>query len=692
MTQFRSSLIAVLGIFLLASCDGASLPTTTAPEALAATFAPAVTPPPSSQISLGNYHSCALGTDGRVRCWGLNKNGQAPPEKVAAIGSFTRVSAGGAHTCALRGDGVVECWGLNTDGQAPPTRTATAGTFVQVSASDRHTCGLRNDGVIECWGTTAPQAVTGGGFAELSKRALCALRTDGGVTCPGSPPSVRYAAVGTFVEVASNATGNGACALRSDGVAECWGEYRQFTGLWSATTGTFTQISQRCGLRNDGVVECRGQAPVAAGTGSFTQVDNGAAHVCALRSDGLVECWGQNTYGQAPPIALSGPVPAAPSNLSGAADSSRSRVVLTWTDNSAAELEHRIERRPFENNGWILVGTTGPDVLTFTDTTAVPEQHYYYRVYACNDSGCSRPSAEALVSTLTPPASPAAATATPFSGTIVDVRWADSSSNEQYFELARRSRSAGGAWGSFVILTARPTPNSTSFRDTGLSAGTTYQYWVRACNSGGCSAPDTTNEVTTPTLPAAPTGFSATPVSPTAIRLAWTDASSNETYFQLTRRTLYADGTWSPWQGLATTPADSTGYTNTTVPAGTYEYRVRACNAAGCSAYAAAGAMAGAAPTPTNATATAVSPTEIQLTWTDAGTNESHFQIGRRTRNADGSWSGFLTLAARPAANSTSFRDTGLTPGTGYQYRVRACNASGCSTPALTPEAVTPAS
>src|SRR5439155_18937515 len=89
----------------------------------------------------------------------------------------------------------------------------------------------------------------------------------------------------------------------------------------SASTGRFTQVGvggyHTCALRSDGVVECwganeYGQAPATrtAATGSLTQVSGGFYHTCALRSDGVVECWGDNAYGQAPGTKTATPNPS----------------------------------------------------------------------------------------------------------------------------------------------------------------------------------------------------------------------------------------------------------------------------------------------------------------------------------------------------------------------------------------------
>ena len=80
--------------------------------------------------------------------------------------------------------------------------------------------------------------------------------------------------------------------------------------------------------------------------------------------------------------------------------------------------------------------------------------------------------------------------------------------------------------------------------------------------------------------PNAPTGLSATVLSTTSVRLNWTDASSNETQFEVQRRTLPSGA----FAAIATTAANAVTYTDATASPGTsYEYRVAAKNAAGAS-------------------------------------------------------------------------------------------------------------
>jgi hypothetical protein len=82
--------------------------------------------------------------------------------------------------------------------------------------------------------------------------------------------------------------------------------------------------------------------------------------------------------------------------------------------------------------------------------------------------------------------------------------------------------------------------------------------------------------------PAAPAGLSATPVSPSQITLGWTDQATNETGFQIERKTG-AGGTYAQ---IATAAANATAYGDSGLAEGTtYFYRTRAVNSAGNSAY-----------------------------------------------------------------------------------------------------------
>jgi len=87
--------------------------------------------------------------------------------------------------------------------------------------------------------------------------------------------------------------------------------------------------------------------------------------------------------------------------------------------------------------------------------------------------------------------------------------------------------------------------------------------------------------LTPPVPPAAPTGASATALTSTSVRVQWTDASNNETQFQIERSTTGAGGPFAlrGTVGANVTTFDDTGLT----PLAEFCYRVRASNAAGAS-------------------------------------------------------------------------------------------------------------
>jgi PKD repeat protein len=83
-------------------------------------------------------------------------------------------------------------------------------------------------------------------------------------------------------------------------------------------------------------------------------------------------------------------------------------------------------------------------------------------------------------------------------------------------------------------------------------------------------------------------------------------------------------------------------------------------------------ALGGEAPaTPSNLTLTPQSETSIRLNWWDNSDNEEGFKLYRND----------TPLAVLGYSDVTSFRDTGLTPGTTYTYTVRAYNRFGISDP-----------
>ena len=196
------------------------------------------------QVSSGIYHTCAIKADKGVLCWGnpddgrlghgSTTNGTLAPVTVAGIGglgelsNITQVSAGEYHTCALKADKSVVCWGGEDGGgggalgygsylasHSPVAVINEEGNGIltnitQVSAGSYHTCALK-EGTKEvlCWG--------GEGFA--------AALGHGETTDSTSPVYVREAANSSNNFSGADQISGGAqhtCVTKNN-QAFCWG-------------------------------------------------------------------------------------------------------------------------------------------------------------------------------------------------------------------------------------------------------------------------------------------------------------------------------------------------------------------------------------------------------------------------------------------------------------------------------------
>lgn len=75
---------------------------------------------------------------------------------------------------------------------------------------------------------------------------------------------------------------------------------------------------------------------------------------------------------------------------------------------------------------------------------------------------------------------------------------------------------------------------------------------------------------------------------------------------------------------------------------------------------------------------TIATPSGIDLGWRAADDAEWSFRVNRRAANADGTWGRWKYMGST-SRHDPWYADTDVGPGTTYQYRVRACNPTGCS-------------
>lgn len=328
-------------------------------------------------IGTGTYHSCAIGSDGAVKCWGYNAigslgngtlTGSNQPVNVSGLKrGVSSISVKVGTSCAVLG-GTVSCWGSNAYNQlgvsehelsySPTPMKAPDGTGVaQLSNGGKTICALRGGGV-RCWGddfnnqlgrdpdnhdiTNAPlasgisQVASGGEFvcAIFSGAVKCwggnGDRMLGSDSYEGRKPVPEQVPGLTSGATQVAASGSFACAI-AKGAVTCWGgNYRGELGGGTASWG------------GAGPVQVKG---ISRGA---TAVSTGSSHACAIVSR-VLSCWGANDSGQlgdgttkdsAVPLKVKGlsknvTAVSAGGNHTCAIDSG---VLKCWGDNSQGQL------------------------------------------------------------------------------------------------------------------------------------------------------------------------------------------------------------------------------------------------------------------------------------------------------------------------------------------------------------------
>jgi alpha-tubulin suppressor-like RCC1 family protein len=250
-------------------------------------------------LAAGLWLTCAVLSDGTLKCWGDNLKGQLgqggtdvepryQPTTVPGLASVKKVSiasGSGMHVCALLEDGTLTCWGDNRQGQLginqkdtnahttpAPVLANAAGDVLSdirdVSAGFFHTCAVREDKSVLCWGW--------GRFGRLA---------DGDDTDHAALLPQGILPQGTLV----------------DTIHANWGHT-------CASVGTGTSAQVRCwGINGRG--ECGAPASTSvteAQSTSFTNLDGtlaqplavGAGVSCGISSsNATLRCWGDNFNG-----------------------------------------------------------------------------------------------------------------------------------------------------------------------------------------------------------------------------------------------------------------------------------------------------------------------------------------------------------------------------------------------------------
>lgn len=450
-------------------------------------------------ISVGLSYTCAVLSDGTLWCWGYNDRGQlglgnttnqSSPARVGSASNWRTVSAGsGKTTCAVNTSNELFCWGFNFSGQVgvssatnpvtSPTKVTALGASVQsVSVGETSVCAVTTTGGVMCWGSNSD--------GKVGKAIAIGASTHTPVAVSNLSGTFTRVAVGDY----------GACALRSDKNAYCWG-----SDLWgqrgddAATTATDANptlvaageavsglmagpASNCLIIERNGAVRCWGQnesnylsttngnltTPVIASAAPFSGnagrgFSIGSNFACMLtNANGSVKCGGVDSITG---VGVTGRVTNAPSG------SGHLALTVGNVHGCAIRSDRRLVCWGLNSYGQVGTGSTG---------TATPATVVTFGTHATQTMG-----AEPVG-----PSAPGSVTAAPaFRGLSVSWTAPSSSGTAAISDYQYRLSTDGGStWGSWVSF-GSTSLTTLSGRISGLTAGTAYLVQVRAVSADG---------------------------------------------------------------------------------------------------------------------------------------------------------------------------------------------------------------
>ncbi|NID17237.1 RHS repeat domain-containing protein [Luteibacter yeojuensis] len=260
-------------------------------------------------------------------------------------------------------------------------------------------------------------------------------------------------------------------------------------------------------------------------------------------------------------------IPPAPATISVPA-TSNGPITVSWSAATYAATYHL--EQSINGGAWTLAysGAATSKALTVGVTGT-----YTYRVTGCNGSGVCGPykTSGGVVVTIPPSGTPSISAPAAVHNGAWTVSWSGVAGATRY---ALYERYNGGGWGLVQNTAAGSWP--TSNRPDG-----SYNYYVNACNAGGCGPNSAVVTVTVTNVPPAPTNVHAVDAfsgSHETLTITW-NATPGATYHEVLR-----NNTTTTWHVNMPTLKQLVE----TGPIGEiilYGYQVRACNAYGCSAW-----------------------------------------------------------------------------------------------------------
>ena len=286
-----------------------------------------------------------------------------------------------------------------------------------------------------------------------------------------------------------------------------------------------------------------------------------------------------STYAQAP---------GAPVGLTARAVGT-ARIDLSWSaprnTGGAPILGYRIEASDDGGSTWRIVRrNTSSTGTTFSDVNLQPATTRHYRVAALNTAGTGPFSNTARATTeATVPGTPRNLDAEADGTSRIELSWREPTSDGGSRITGYRievSEDGGARWDDLVSNSHN---TRTTYVHTGLEPATRRHYRVSAINREGVGrASRVVSAITDATVPDAPTGLTATAVSPTRIDLFWL-APAYDGGAPVTGYRIEVSENATAWTDLmVNTGSRATTFSHTGLqPGSTRHYRVSAINRVG---------------------------------------------------------------------------------------------------------------
>jgi phosphodiesterase/alkaline phosphatase D-like protein len=311
-------------------------------------------------------------------------------------------------------------------------------------------------------------------------------------------PDIRiaeYSGIATSAPVDVVAAGQGTTATTSSGAVQTTSANDLLVGanmVWTLTTGPGTGFTSRVITFPDGdILEDQIVTTVGsyAASAPVSPAGNWIMQMVAFRAASSVP----DTQ-----------PPTAPTSLLATAVS-QGQIDLSWTaaTDNVGVTGYRVERCQSANcTTFAEIAAPSGTGTTFSDTSNLSAStSYSYRVRATDAASNLGPysnvaSATTLTPDTTPPSAPGPLTATPISGTEIDLSWGPATDNVGIagYRIDRCQGTNCTAFSKFGTLVT-----TTSFADTTLSPSTSYSYMVAAQDPSGNLGPYT-NIATATTL------------------------------------------------------------------------------------------------------------------------------------------------------------------------------------------------